>query len=40
MQEIRFTPITEGKQVKLVATRIVDDGKQAGIAEFSVITEN
>ena len=37
-QEIHF-PATNGQQIRLVATRIVDDLKQAGIGEFSVITE-
>lgn len=37
-QEIRFAPV-KGKQIRLKATRLVDNGKQAGIAEFSVITE-
>lgn len=37
-QTIHF-PATKGNQVRLVVTRIVDDQKQAGIAEFSVITE-
>lgn len=37
-QEIRFQPV-EGDEIRLVATRIVDDQKQAGIGEFSVITE-
>lgn len=37
-QEIRF-PATRGKQVRLVATRVVDGLKQAGIGEFSVITD-
>lgn len=39
MQEIHFVPV-EGKQIKLVATCIVDNAKQAGVAEFSIITEN
>lgn len=38
-QEIRFTP-TKGKHIRLVVTRITDNGKQAGIGEFSVITED
>ena len=33
---IKANPI---EQVRLVATRIVDNKKQAGIGEFSVITE-
>lgn len=37
-QEVLFTPV-KGKQIKLKATRIVDNGKQAGIAEFSIITK-
>ncbi|MEG2066448.1 MAG: alpha-L-fucosidase [Tannerellaceae bacterium] len=37
-QEIRF-PATPGTQIRLMATRITDERKQAGIAEFSVITE-
>lgn len=37
-QVIRFQPV-EGDEIRLVATRIVDDQKQAGIGEFSVITE-
>lgn len=37
-QIIRFQPV-EGDEIRLVATRIVDDQKQAGIGEFSVITE-
>lgn len=37
-QEIHFAPV-KGKQVKLEATRIIDNGKRAGIAEFSLITE-
>ena len=38
-QEIRFKP-TKGKLIRLVATRITENGKRAGIGEFSVITEN
>ena len=37
-QEIRFAPV-KGKELKLVSVRNVDDVKQTGIAEFSVITE-
>lgn len=37
-QIIRFAGV-KGNQIRLVATRIVDDQKQAGIGEFSVITE-
>lgn len=37
-QEIQFKPI-EGKQIRFVATRLVDDAPQAAIGEFSVITE-
>lgn len=37
-QEVYFKPI-KGKQIRLVATRIIDDQKQAGIGEFSLITE-
>ena len=37
-QEIHF-PATSGKQVRLVATQVVDGAKQAGIGEFSLITE-
>lgn len=37
-QEIHF-PAAQGKQIRLVATRIVDGQPQAGIGEFSVITE-
>lgn len=37
-QEIRFPAVT-GKRVSLIATRILDDKEQAGIAEFSLITE-
>ena len=39
VQEIRFKP-TKGKLIRLVATRITENGKRAGIGEFSVITEN
>ena len=38
-QVIRFKP-TKGKLIRLVATRITENGKRAGIGEFSVITEN
>ena len=38
-QEIRFKP-TKGKLIRLVATRITENGKRAGIGEFSVITDN
>ena len=38
-QEIRFTPV-KGKKIVLQATRVVDEMKHVGIAEFSVITEN
>lgn len=37
-QTIHF-PTTNGNLIRLVVSRIVDDRKQAGIAEFSVITE-
>lgn len=37
-QVVRF-PSVEGNQIRLVATRIVDDQKQAGIGEFSILTE-
>lgn len=37
-QDIRF-PAVKGNQIRFVATRIVDDQTQAGIGEFSVITE-
>lgn len=37
-QIIRF-PAVKGKQVRLVATSTVDNAPQAGIGEFSVITE-
>lgn len=37
-QIIRFAGV-KGNQIRLVATRIVDDQKQAGIGEFSIITE-
>lgn len=37
-QQIHF-PATRGKQIRLIATRIVDNMSQAGIGEFSVITE-
>lgn len=37
-QVIRF-PAVEGDQIRLVATRIVDDQPQAGIGEFSILTE-
>ena len=39
VQEIRFKP-TKGKLIRLVATRITENGKRAGIGEFSVITDN
>ena len=38
-QEIRFTPV-KGKKIVLQATRVVDEMKHVGIAEFSVITED
>ncbi|WP_102407671.1 alpha-L-fucosidase [Parabacteroides bouchesdurhonensis] len=37
-QEVYF-PVVKGQQVKLVVTRIIDNQKQAGIGEFSLITE-
>ena len=37
-QEIRF-PATRGNTIRFVATSILDNAPQAGIAEFSVITE-
>ena len=37
-QEIRF-PAIKGNKIRFVATRIVDNQPQAGIGEFSVITE-
>lgn len=37
-QEIRF-PAVKGDKIRFVATRIVDNQPQAGIGEFSVITE-
>lgn len=37
-QVIRFAA-AEGDQIRLVATRIVDDQPQAGIGEFSILTE-
>lgn len=37
-QEIRFAPI-KGNQIRFVATGIVDKKEQAGIGEFSLITE-
>lgn len=37
-QIIRFKAV-KGNQIRFVATRIVDDHKQAGIGEFSLITE-
>ena len=36
-QEIKFTPV-KGKKIRLVATSITENGKRAGIGEFSVIT--
>ena len=38
-QIVRF-PATKGKQIRLVATRILGDKQQASIGEFSVITED
>ena len=40
IEQVVHFPITKGNQIRLVATRIVDNKKQAGIGEFSVITEN
>lgn len=37
-QVIRF-PAVRGDQIRLVATRIVDDQKEAGFGEFSLLTE-
>ena len=37
-QEIRF-PAVKGNKIRFVTTRIVDNQPQAGIGEFSVITE-
>ena len=37
-QTVRFQPV-QGKTIRLVATRVVDDQKEVGIGEFSVITE-
>lgn len=39
IEQVVHFPITKGNQIRLVATRIVDNKKQAGIGEFSVITE-
>ena len=39
IKQVVHFPITKGNQIRLVATRIVDNKKQAGIGEFSVITE-
>ena len=36
-QEIKFTPL-KGKKIRFVATSITENGKRAGIGEFSVIT--
>ena len=38
-QEIRFEPV-RGQNLVFKATRIVDNAKRVGIAEFSVITED
>lgn len=38
-QEIRFAPV-KGRKLVFKATRIVDNVKRVGIAEFSVITED
>jgi alpha-L-fucosidase len=38
-QEIRFAPV-KGQKLVFKATRIVDNVKRVGIAEFSVITED
>ena len=38
-QEIRFAPV-KGQKLVFKATRVVDDVKRIGIAEFSVITED
>ena len=38
-QEIHFAPV-KGKKLVFKATRIVDNVKRVGIAEFSVITED
>ncbi|RHJ76306.1 alpha-L-fucosidase [Parabacteroides sp. AM08-6] len=37
-QEIHF-PAVKGKEIRLVATHVVDNASQAGIGEFSVITQ-
>ena len=38
-QEIHFNPV-KGQKLIFKATRIVDNAKRVGIAEFSVITED
>lgn len=39
IEQVIHFPAVKGNQVRLVVTRIVDNLKQAGIGEFSVITE-
>lgn len=39
IEQVVHFPAVDGKNIRLVATRIVDDYPQAGIAEFSLITE-
>lgn len=39
IEQVIHFPAVEGDQIRLVATRIVDDQKQAGIGEFSILTE-
>lgn len=39
IEQVIHFPAVKGNQIRLVVTRIVDDLKQAGIGEFSVITE-
>ena len=38
-QEIHFNPV-KGQKLIFKATRIVDNAKRVGIAEFSVLTED
>ena len=39
IEQIVHFPIIKGSQIRLVATRIIDNKNRAGIGEFSVITE-
>ena len=39
IEQVIYFPTVQGSQLRLVVTRIVDNQEQAGIGEFSVITE-